>query len=118
MMMNNMLRDFLLVGIGGALGSMARYGLTLLASYASIASEVGTFAANAIGSLLIGIIIALSKVSARSCGILWWFHHFFHILGSGAAFASIGPTHYGCSLYLCIAPCVHINDMGRYGSCR
>ena len=61
MMMNNMLRDFLLVGIGGALGSMARYGLTLLASYASIASEVGTFAANAVGSLLIGIIIALSK---------------------------------------------------------
>lgn len=61
MMMNNMLRDFLLVGIGGALGSMTRYGLTLLASYASIASEVGTFAANAIGSLLIGIIIALSK---------------------------------------------------------
>lgn len=60
-MMNSMLRDFLLVGVGGALGSMARYGLTLLASYASIASEMGTFAANAIGSLLIGIIIALSK---------------------------------------------------------
>ncbi len=56
-----MLRDFLLVGIGGAFGSMTRYGLTLLASYASIASEIGTFAANAIGSLLIGIIIALSK---------------------------------------------------------
>ena len=56
-----MLRDFLLVGIGGALGSMARYGLTLLATYTSIASEIGTFAANAIGSLLIGVLIAISK---------------------------------------------------------
>ena len=56
-----MLRDFLLVGIGGALGSMARYGLTLLASYTSIASEMATMVANAGGSFLIGIIIALSK---------------------------------------------------------
>ena len=56
-----MLRDFLLVGGGGALGSMARYGLSLLTSYFAIASEIGTFAANAIGSLLIGVIIAVSK---------------------------------------------------------
>ena len=56
-----MLRDFLLVGVGGALGSMARYGISLLASYFAVASEVGTLAANAIGSLLLGIIIAISK---------------------------------------------------------
>lgn len=56
-----MLREFLLVGIGGALGSMARYGLTLLISYFAIASEVSTFVANALGSLLIGVIIALAK---------------------------------------------------------
>ena len=56
-----MLRDFLLVGVGGAFGSMARYGLTLLASYTSIASEMATMVANAGGSFLIGIIIALSK---------------------------------------------------------
>lgn len=56
-----MLREFLLVGIGGALGSMIRYGITLLASYLTIASEIGTLTANALGSLLIGVIIALSK---------------------------------------------------------
>lgn len=56
-----MLREFLLIGIGGALGSIARYGITLLASYFAIASEVGTLAANTLGSLLIGVIIALSK---------------------------------------------------------
>ena len=56
-----MIRDFLLVGIGGALGSMARYAITLLSSYFAIASEIGTLTANALGSLLIGIIIALSK---------------------------------------------------------
>lgn len=56
-----MLREFLLVGIGGAFGSMARYGISLLASYFAIASEVGTLAANAMGSLLIGVIIAVSK---------------------------------------------------------
>lgn len=56
-----MLRDFILVGIGGAMGSMARYAITLLTSYFSIVSEIGTLTANALGSLLIGIIIALSK---------------------------------------------------------
>lgn len=56
-----MVRDFLLVGIGGAMGSMTRYAITLLTSYFSIVSEIGTLTANALGSLLIGIIIALSK---------------------------------------------------------
>ena len=56
-----MLRDFLLVGLGGALGSMSRYGLSLLATHIAISSEIATLTTNAIGSLLIGIIIALTK---------------------------------------------------------
>lgn len=110
MMMNNMLRDFLLVGIGGALGSMARYGLTLLASYASIASEVGTFAANAIGSLLIGIIIALSKGdwyllgAVGFCGGFTTFSTFsaqtLHLLQSGQR--TMGVLYIFASLLVCI----------------
>ena len=109
-MMNNMLRDFLLVGIGGALGSMARYGLTLLASYASIASEVGTFAANAIGSLLIGIIIALSKGdwyllgAVGFCGGFTTFSTFsaqaLHLLQSGQR--TMGVLYIIASLFICI----------------
>ena len=63
-----MLRDFILVGIGGAMGSMARYAITLLSSYFAIASEIGTLTANALGSLLIGIIIALSKGDMNNNG--------------------------------------------------
>ena len=105
-----MLRDFLLVGIGGALGSMARYGLTLLASYASIASEIGTFAANAIGSLLIGIIIALSKGdwylfgAVGFCGGFTTFSTFsvqaLHLLQSSQR--SMGILYIFASLLVCI----------------
>ena len=56
-----MLRDFLLVGLGGALGSMSRYSLSLLATHIAISSEIATLTTNAIGSLLIGIIFALTK---------------------------------------------------------
>lgn len=56
-----MIKEFILVGFGGALGSMSRYALTLLAACLSIASEWATFAANLIGSFLIGILIAASK---------------------------------------------------------
>lgn len=56
-----MIRELLLVGVGGALGSMARYGLTLAATHLAVASEWGTFVTNALGSLLIGIIIAMSR---------------------------------------------------------
>ena len=56
-----MLRDFLLVGVGGGLGSIARYGISLLGAHLAISSEIATFTANAIGSLFIGIIISIAK---------------------------------------------------------
>lgn len=105
-----MLREFLLVGVGGALGSMARYGLTLLASYASIASEIGTFAANAIGSLLIGVIIAVSKGdwyllgAVGFCGGFTTFSTFstqaLHLLQSGQR--TMGVIYIIASLLICI----------------
>ena len=105
-----MLREVLLVGVGGALGSMARYGLTLLASYASIASEIGTFAANAIGSLLIGVLIAISKGdwyllgAVGFCGGFTTFSTFsaqaLHLLQSGQR--TMGVIYIIASLLICI----------------
>ena len=58
------LRDLLLVALGGALGSMARYGLSLMASFLSVSGLWATLTANGLGSLLIGMSIALFKGDA------------------------------------------------------
>lgn len=105
-----MVRDFLLVGIGGAMGSMTRYAITLLTSYFSIVSEIGTLTANALGSLLIGIIIALSKgdmyllVAVGFCGGFTTFSTFsaqaLQLLQSGHRL--LGITYILCSVIVCI----------------
>lgn len=50
---------FLLVAAGGAIGSMARYGLGVLAGRAAPNAgwPVGTLAANVIGGLLMGLLV-------------------------------------------------------------
>ena len=58
------LRDLLLVALGGALGSMARYGLSLMASFLSVSGLWATLTANGLGSFLIGMSIALFKGDA------------------------------------------------------
>ena len=50
----------LFVGLGGFAGSVARYGLGGLAQRFTEAWPLGTFAANVIGCLLIGVIAGLS----------------------------------------------------------
>lgn len=60
----NSLRDLLLVALGGALGSMARYGLSLMASFLSVSGLWATLTANGLGSFLIGMSIALFKGDA------------------------------------------------------
>lgn len=54
-----MIREILAVGGGGAAGSIARYLLCngLLAGHTLFGFPVGTFAVNATGSLLIGILL-------------------------------------------------------------
>lgn len=51
-----------LVGTGGFAGSLARYGLSVTAQRFSIEWPIGTFAANVLGCLAIGI---LTELSAR-----------------------------------------------------
>jgi len=52
---------WLLVGAGGAIGSMARYGLNLLiVSRAGTSFPTGIFLINVLGSALIGVVVGLS----------------------------------------------------------
>jgi CrcB protein len=56
------LRPFLFVGIGGLMGSVARYGLHLLISSRSLSVfPWGTFTVNIAGCLLIGLLVGLES---------------------------------------------------------
>ena len=54
-----MIRNLLLVGAGGALGSVARYMLTILLAHFAICGEIAILLANVIGSFLIGLLIPM-----------------------------------------------------------
>jgi CrcB protein len=55
-----MLRSLLLVGFGGAAGSMLRYGIgSFLSRYVTNPFPIGTFSINVVGSLIIGILFGL-----------------------------------------------------------
>ena len=58
--MTNVWSVSLLVGIGGFAGSVARYGLSVTAQRFSFEWPLGTLAANALGCLIIGVVMALS----------------------------------------------------------
>ena len=64
-----MIRELLAVGLGGAAGSVVRYMLSawLLAGHTLLGFPAGTFAVNALGSLLIGILLfSIMRVTASS----------------------------------------------------
>ena len=62
-----MIKNILLVGAGGALGSIARYTVTLLFTYFAICSEWAILAINIIGSFLIGLLFPMQG----NCGYLF-----------------------------------------------
>ena len=53
-----MFKNFLLVGLGGAIGSMLRYAISLLVTVKQF--PYSTFIVNIAGSLIIGAVLALS----------------------------------------------------------
>lgn len=53
--------NFLVVGLGGAAGSMLRYGVTLLFAFLHLSGNLATFSVNVIGSFLIGILTGCCK---------------------------------------------------------
>ena len=58
------LRELLWVALGGALGSVSRYALSLAAAWLSVSGLWATLAANGLGSLLIGVSFVLLKGDA------------------------------------------------------
>lgn len=54
-----MLKNFLWVGLGGAVGSMLRYAVTLLAAALQISSNWATVTVNIVGSFLIGLLMSV-----------------------------------------------------------
>ncbi|MBO7286864.1 MAG: fluoride efflux transporter CrcB [Bacteroidales bacterium] len=56
-----MIKNILLVGAGGALGSISRYLITCLFTYLSICSELATLLINIVGSFIIGLLIPASQ---------------------------------------------------------
>lgn len=57
--MQSSIYSFILVGLGGALGAMSRYALTVLSSHYYSLALIGTFLSNVIGCFLMGIIFQL-----------------------------------------------------------
>ena len=53
--------NFLMVGLGGAAGSMLRYGATLLGAALHLSGNIATFAVNILGSFLIGLLTGCCK---------------------------------------------------------
>ena len=52
-----MIKNYLVVALGGAIGSVFRYGLNNLSSLHQIPDYLKTFLINIIGSFLIGLVI-------------------------------------------------------------
>ena len=60
-----MIKSLLLVGAGGALGSIARYAVSMLFAHFAIYSHWATLLVNVIGSFLIGLAIPLLSNGAH-----------------------------------------------------
>lgn len=56
-----MLKNIILVGLGGGIGAMLRYGITLLFSALHWSTNVGTFLTNILGSLAMGILTGCTR---------------------------------------------------------
>ena len=94
-----MIKNILIVGTGGALGSIARYLITCLFVHLAICSELATLLVNIIGSFIIGLLIPASHntlyllLAVGFCGGFTTFSTFsaqaFQMLQSGQRITSL-----------------------------
>lgn len=61
--MTAVVRNILLVGLGGGLGAMMRYGITLFCTAVNCPATVGTLVTNTLGSLCMGLLVSSSVQS-------------------------------------------------------
>ena len=52
-----MIKNIILVGLGGATGAMLRYGITLLFTFMHWSTNIGTLLTNIIGSFVMGMLV-------------------------------------------------------------
>lgn len=53
-----MIKTFLAVGAGGAIGAMLRYGVTVLGAHLHWTSNLSTFLVNVTGSFVMGLLVS------------------------------------------------------------
>ena len=97
--LGGMIKNILIVGTGGALGSIARYLITCLFTHLAICSELAIFLVNIIGSFIIGLLIPASSntlyllMAVGFCGGFTTFSTFsvqaFQMLQSGQRLTSL-----------------------------
>lgn len=112
-----MIKEFLIVGLGGAIGSMLRYTLKLLAIYLNFSGFWGTLSANILGSFLIGV--ALSSVEDKALslfvivGIMGGFTTFSTFSSETVSFFQNGEVLKGIGyLTLSLASCLLLTYLG------
>ncbi|HSD70508.1 MAG TPA: CrcB family protein [Woeseiaceae bacterium] len=81
--MTTMTMSFLLVALGGALGSVARLGMSLLLARTIVIVPLGTFASNLVGCFVMGLVVQL----LASPG---WFSHSEFISQQNRLFFAVG----------------------------
>jgi CrcB protein len=81
--MTTMTMSFLLVALGGALGSMARLAMSLLLARVIVIVPLGTFASNLIGCFAMGLVVQL----LASPG---WFNHSEFVTQQNRLFFAVG----------------------------
>ena len=62
--MQTSVSSFLLVGLGGGIGAMARFGVSILANQFTMIPVIGTLISNTLGCLIMGAIFQLLYVMA------------------------------------------------------
>jgi CrcB protein len=114
-------RNFLLVGAGGAAGSMARYGVSYVMSRMTGPEQghIGTFIINVLGSFIIGVLFGLTArnqwleaggyllLASGFCGGFTTFSTFalenINLIGKGQTFTALAYMGLSvvCGLLLC-----------------
>ena len=61
--LRRMIRNILLVGLGGAAGAMLRYGITLVFTFMHWSTNIGTLLTNVIGSFVMGMLVSAFEQS-------------------------------------------------------
>ena len=114
-----MIKNLLLVGLGGAAGAMLRYGVTLLCNAAGWTANIGTFAVNIIGSFAMGLLASSCSQSpwllAATIGICGGFTTFSTFSMQSVTLLQQGK--YGmAALYVCgtVFLCIAFAALGFY----